>query len=125
MADQQMVEGLTTLLQKILGSGLVLNGGLKIDKLTVTTVDKAKELGLDSQESQSDQQQSSQEEASSQEQEDAKDTNDNQEEQQESKGQVTREEFDSLMEEIKYMRSLLQNADQETSGQKGKSQAKQ
>lgn len=126
---QNLTEGLSSLLQKVLGSGLVLNGGLKIDQLSVTTVDKAKEMGLISSGSQSEQHspqkqnQSSQDDASKEGSQN--ENGENQKQQQNTQGQVTREEFENLMEEIKYMRSLLQNSGDESSAQKGKSQAKQ
>lgn len=123
---QNVVEGLSSLLQKVLGAGLVLNGGLKIDQLTVTTTDKAKELGLLPYSSQQEQKQSSSQSQQSEEsQEKSSESSNGQKQQQEAKGQVTRQEFDSLMEEIKYMRSLLQNPDQDSSKQKSKPQGKQ
>lgn len=126
---QNVVEGLSSLLQKILSSGLVLNGGLKINQLSVTTVDKAKEMGLVSQGSQADDQSSQEQDDTSQEKESKegseKKSESGQEQQQNAQGQVSREEFENLMEEIKYMRTLLQDSDGSSSGQKGKSQGKQ
>lgn len=126
---QNVVEGLSSLLQKILSSGLVLNGGLKINQLSVTTVDKAKEMGLVSQGSQADDQSSQEQDDTSQEKESKegseKKSKSGQEQQQNAQGQVSREEFENLMEEIKYMRTLLQDSDGSSSGQKGKSQGKQ
>jgi hypothetical protein len=129
MGDQNIVSSIGSILEKVLGSGLVLNGQIGINGLTVTSVDKAKELGIVPQQSQQSQQGSQSGSKESGQQESSDDQkgqqsgqkqsqgNQNSQDQQSQSGdqKISREEFDNMKEELSYMRKLMEQAQQQNS----------
>jgi hypothetical protein len=122
MADQNMTQNVASIIEQIVGSGLVLNGQIGINGLTVTSVDKAKELGIVKQQSQQSGQ-SSQGGQSNQQQEEQKESSGKQNKQQsnDQQQQLSREDYESLREEIGYLRKLLESTQQNQSESKGRS----
>lgn len=120
--DQNMSGNIMQILEKILGTGLVINGEVKIDKLTLTSVDKAKSLGLVPGEGQPSQE-PGQSEKESPEQE-QQNNSEQKQSQSEEKGSPSRAEFDSIWEELAYLRKLMESSTNGPVPTKGKNQGK-
>lgn len=121
MGDQNVMQQITKVIEQILGAGLVVNGQVNISGLTVSSVEKARELGIVPQQSQ---QQSGQKGGQSQGQQGGQGKSSGQQggqgQQQQSGGQISREEFNSLKEELGNMRKLMESPQQEAAPQRGR-----
>lgn len=116
--DQNMLQAVNTIIQQVLGSGLVLNGQVGIQGLTITSVDTARELGIVPQSGQGSKQrgESSSSSGSSRQQQENSSGQEQQSRQGGSDGsQVSRDEFDELREEIRYMRQLMDSSQESPS----------
>lgn len=120
--DQQTIpQMISAILQQILGSGLAINGDVGIKGLTITSIDKARSLGIIASQSQGQNESQQQSDQSSQQQGQSQD--DQQPQQRQSGSQVSREEFNNMIEELRYVRKLMEASQQEQPSSRGRGQA--
>lgn len=117
--DQSVVEAVGTIIEKVIGSGIAINGQVGVKGLTITSVDTAKSMGIlkesgEEEEKPQGQQSSGQQSSKRQRGQD----------QSQSSGPVSREEFDSLWEEISYLRKMMETSQQDQPSQRSRGQSR-